>query len=212
MKIIDLTHIMKDEMPVFPGTEKPVFMKANTIERDGFAETKISMYSHTGTHIDAPCHMEKGVNCLDSLSVEHFIGNGCVIDCTSISSGEISLDYIKDHEKNLKNADFVLIKTGWSKYWGRDEYFNPFPYLSIEAAEYLIGFNLKGIGVDTISIDDFMTKDFPVHYKLFKHNMIIIENLTNLESIDEEIFTFSCLPLKYENADGSPVRAAAWKI
>lgn len=50
MKVTDLTHFMYPSMPVFPGTEQPIFQKANTLKKDGFQEAKITMYSHTGTH------------------------------------------------------------------------------------------------------------------------------------------------------------------
>lgn len=210
MKIIDLTHTMHKDMPVFPGTEKPIFLPANTIEKDGFKETKFSMYSHTGTHIDAPSHMLEGGKFLEELEISHFIGKAIVLDFSNIKNKEISKEDLLKYENKLKDLDFVLLMTGWSKYWNSDEYFEDFPFLSEEAVDWLIKFDLKGIGIDAISIDDMKTTTFAIHHKLFKNNMIIIENLTNLELINkEESFTFSCLPLKYENADGSPVRAIA---
>ncbi len=209
MKIIDLTHVMHPNMPVFPGTEKPVFKPANTIEKDGFKETLLSLYSHTGTHIDAPAHMVAGSNSLDQLPVNHFAGKATVLDFSGLESSEISLSNLQKYESKLDCLDFLILKTGWEKHWGTDRYFNGFPYLTGEAAEWLTGFNLKGVGIDAISIDDMKTTTFPVHYHLFRSNMIVIENLANLEGIREEFFIFSCLPLKYENADGSPVRAVA---
>ncbi|PLX89418.1 MAG: hypothetical protein C0619_11100 [Desulfuromonas sp.] len=56
MKTIDLSHPIHPDIPVYPGTEPPQISPANSIDRDGFAEIRISMYSHTATHIDAPCH------------------------------------------------------------------------------------------------------------------------------------------------------------
>lgn len=210
MKIIDLTHKMHECMPVFPGTEKPMFFPANTLEKDGFAETKFSMYSHTGTHIDAPSHMLKEANSLAQLEINHFIGKAMILDFTHIDNKEISKEDLLKYESKLNGLDYVLLMTGWSKYWDSDKYFDDFHFLTEEAAEWLTSFNLKGIGIDAISIDDMKTTTFPIHHKLFKHNMIVIENLTNLELINkEESFIFSCLPLKYENADGSPVRAIA---
>lgn len=209
MEVIDLTHIMNGDMPVFPGTEKPVFFQANTLEKDGFAETKFFMYSHTGTHIDAPAHMVAGTNSLDKLGAEHFIGKAVIIDCSSLGKLEIEAEDLAGYEERLREVDFIIIKTNWSSYWGSARYFDRFPFLTAEAAKWLTGFNLKGIGVDAISIDDMETKNFPVHNILFSNNMIVIENLTNLDSVKEEIFMLSCLPLKYEMADGSPVRAVA---
>ncbi len=211
MKIIDLTHIIKPDMPVFPGTETPTILPTNTIAKDGFAETKLSMYSHIGTHIDAPSHMQAEADSLEQLDISHFVGKAVILDFTEINGSEITKETLLKHKDKLKELDFIILKTGWSKYWGSDKYFGKFPYLTEEAAEWLVSLKLKGIGIDAISIDDMETRTFPIHYMLFKNNMIVIENLTNLESAGEEIFIFSCLPLKYENADGSPVRAIAIK-
>ena len=52
MKIVDLTHTIAENMPVYPGTEGPKLTTANTYETDGFKETLLKMYSHTGTHMD----------------------------------------------------------------------------------------------------------------------------------------------------------------
>lgn len=209
MKLIDLTHTIHKNMPVFPGTEKPIFLPANTIEKDGFRETRLTMYSHTGTHIDGPGHMLEDGTYLDQLNIGYFIGRAIVLDCSHIA-GEISREDLSEHEERLRGLDFVLIMTGHSQYWNSDKYFRDFAYLSEEAADFLIGLDLKGIGIDAISIDSMDNTDFTIHHKLFKHSMIVIENLTNLESVkDKETFVFSCLPLKYENADGSPVRAVA---
>ena len=75
MKIIDLTHTLEEEMPVFPGTEKPKLENACTLNKDGFREKLLTMYSHTGTHMDAPAHMLENGLCLDELDVDHFFGN-----------------------------------------------------------------------------------------------------------------------------------------
>ena len=73
MKIFDLTHMIKEQMPVYPGTEPPSLKNTNTIEVDGFAEKLFSMYSHTGTHIDAPKHMvEEGLG-LDDFDISKFV-------------------------------------------------------------------------------------------------------------------------------------------
>ena len=67
MRVIDLTHTICEDMPVYPGTEPPKLQTANTIERDGFRETLLTMYSHTGTHMDAPAHLYAGRITLDAF-------------------------------------------------------------------------------------------------------------------------------------------------
>lgn len=61
MKIVDLSHTISPDMPAYPGTEQPIFKIGRTIENDGFLEKEITLYSHTGTHIDAPAHLIKGL-------------------------------------------------------------------------------------------------------------------------------------------------------
>ncbi|MDF2672312.1 MAG: cyclase family protein [Clostridiales bacterium] len=207
MKITDLTHVINEDMPVFPGTEPPILAKANTLERDGFRETKITMYSHTGTHIDAPAHMMSNGLYLDDFDIEHFIGNATILDFSNEDIKFIDVDSLKPYEEKIKKVDFVIIKTGWSKYWGNKKYYEDFPSLTEEAAMWLTGFNLKGIGIDAISIDNMKTTTFDVHKTLMPKNIIIIENLVNLDAISNEYFILSIMPLKNKNADGSPVRA-----
>lgn len=207
MKIIDLTHTIYSNMPVFPGTEQPIFIKANTLEKNGFQESKITMYSHTGTHIDAPAHMLSNGPYLDNLDIAHFIGNATILDFSNSNIKLIDIDSLKPYEEKIKNVEFIIIKTGWSKFWGHKKYFESFPSLSEDSARWLSQFNLKGIGIDAISIDDIDSTTFAVHKILMPKNIIIIENLTNLDSICSENFILSILPLKNKDADGSPVRA-----
>lgn len=209
MRVIDLTHTIHAGMQVFPGTEPPAFERANTFERDGFRETKITMYSHTGTHMDAPAHMLSSGPCLDNLDVEHFIGNAAILDFSNVGKGLIDSDSLKPHEEMIKNAEFIIIKTGWSKYWGDKKYFEDFPSLSKEAAQRLTGFNLKGVGIDAISIDPMNSTTFDVHKILMAGNILIIENLTNLDAVSGRSFILCVMPMKNKDADGSPVRAVA---
>ena len=202
-----MTHIIEPDMPVFPGTQPPVFQKANTFEKDNFRETKITMYSHTGTHMDAPAHMLSNGAYLDDLGIGKFVGNAIVLDFEDNKQQVIGLDSIKHFEDIIRKVEFIVIKTGWSKYWGTSRYFEDFPYLSDEAAKWLSEFNLKGIGLDAISIDGIKSTTFAVHKILLKKNILIIENLTNLDLINRGIFILSVLPLKSKEADGAPVRA-----
>jgi arylformamidase len=209
MKIIDLSHLLNNYTPVYPGTEVPVFKLANTILNDGFAETKISMYSHTGTHMDAPAHMIEGAMTLDAFDPSKFYGPAICIDCTHVLNAMIQKEHLIPFFDILKQVDFVLLRTGWYKKWTKKEYFDGFPTLSFKACEWLSSFNLKGIGIDVISIDKMGSISMENHLILLKKGIVIIENLNNLDALESDIFTFSCFPLKFENSDGSPLRAIA---
>ena len=95
MKIIDLTHTIAENMPVYPGTEGPKLTTANTYETDGFKETLLKMYSHTGTHMDPPAHLYSHGKTLDRFPASHFEGRAFTVDCTALCRGDrITMDMI----------------------------------------------------------------------------------------------------------------------
>ena len=212
MKAIDLTYTIKEEMTVFPGTEMPKLINTSNYEKDGFRETSISIYSHVGTHMDPPAHIYPDRTTLDDFPASQFVGKGLVIDCRDLNEGEdITLDCILKYGKKAEEVDFLLFNTGWDKYWGTDKYFGDYPCVNDNVLDYVVNGNYKGIGFDTIGIDPVLDENLSRHKKLFKDKDIVnIENLKNLELCGEEIFKFSCCPLKIENSDGAPVRAIAW--
>ena len=128
MKIIDLSHTIAKTTPVFPGSEKPQLATVASYEKDGYRETLIRMYSHTGTHIDPPAHVyEKGLT-LDALPLTQFIGQAIVIDCRHVKPGElITMKEVNEAEEEVESADFLLFNTGWDKFWGAEEYFGNYP-------------------------------------------------------------------------------------
>lgn len=211
MPAIDLSHTIKNGMPVFPGTEAPTIEEVFSHEMHGFREHRLNIFSHVGTHIDAPNHMIEGGETLDSMDVSRFMGPGICLDCThrNSDSPQINIDDLIPYETEISECDFVLLNTGWYKNWGRDKYFTHYPALNAEAARWLADFDLKGVGVDVISIDSAEISGFEVHNTLLERGTIIIENLNALHLLPNGGFLFSCLPLKFEDADGSPVRATA---
>lgn len=211
MKIIDLTHTISENMPVYPGTERPRLETANTYEKSGFKETLLTMFSHTGTHMDAPMHLFAHRTALDSFPAEQFAGTGLVIDCSDLKEGQrITMGYIESAKEKADQAQFILFYTGWDKYWGTSSYFGEYPYITDEVAEYLIHSDKKGVGLDVIGLDPISDEKLTMHRKLFAEtDIVVIENLTHLREIGNELFTFCALPLKYENSDGAPIRAIA---
>jgi arylformamidase len=209
MRVVDLSHEISEDMPVYPGTEGPRLERANTIERDGFAEKLITMYSHTGTHMDAPGHIIPGAPTLDRLEAGRFIGRAVMADASGFAGGRIDAAFIESAAPSIRGADFLILRSGWSRFWGRPEYFELFPVLSEEAARLVCGLGLKGIGLDSISADGVGAEGLPVHRILLGAGLVIVENLANLEAVEAPAFTLVCLPLKLPDCDGSPVRAAA---
>ena len=204
--IYDLSYTIGPDTMAYPGTEKPNLKVMNTVDKDGFQETLISMYSHAGTHMDAPAHMLRGAAYLDALPMERFCGRAYVMDCTSYGDdSQIPSDALPA----LTDIDFLVLSTGWEDKWGTDAYFGRFPVLSPEAADIVANAGLSGVGVDMMSVDPMDTTEFPVHMRFFNKGMVIIENLCNLKELRGKYVELYALPLKYENADGAPVRVLA---
>ena len=199
-------------MPVYPGTEKPVFTPANSYEKDGFKETQISFFTHTGTHMDPPAHLYAGRTTLDQFPIDQFIGKALVIDVTHLKEGEmITMKEIEKYEDLPGKADFLLFNLGWDKKWGTDAYFGDYPCVDDEVLSYIMNASLKGIGFDVIGLDPIADTALVRHNRLFKEKEIVnIENLRNLDLCPKGLFNFSCFPLKLKNCDGSPIRAVAW--
>ncbi len=208
-RLVDLTHTISEDMPVYPGDNAPRIIRFYNHNKDGFQELELALSTHTGTHIDCPLHFFEGEASTESMSVNSFFGTAVVINCFGLK-GEIPLSEIEKHRNRLEDTDFLLFNTGYDKWWGLEKYFNEFPSLSENAANYLLSFKLKGIGFDTISADHIASENFPIHNLLLKNNVVIIENLTGLSNLPGHDFYFSCFPLKIVGGDGSPVRAVAY--
>jgi kynurenine formamidase len=162
--------------------------------------------------MDPPAHLFAGRTTLDQFPASQFIGKALVIDCRDLAEGSaITMEKLRKTGGKADRADFLLFNLGWDKRWGTEDYFGDYPCLDDETLEHIIRGNYKGIGFDVIGLDPIADGNLTRHKKLFRERDILnIENLKNLELCGEELFWFSCFPLKIENADGSPIRAVAW--
>ena len=153
MHAVDLTHVIKENMPVYPGTEGPKMVAANSYQESGFRETCLTFYSHTGTHMDAPAHLYPTGKTLDVLPITQFSGTAVVIHCPELQAGErIAMRHIRKQWETANQAEFILFHTGWSRYWGQPEYFGDYPYITHQVADWLLKTGKKGIGLDTIGV------------------------------------------------------------
>ena len=210
ISIIDLSHTLSASISVYPGSDHPVIHPLAVMDKDGFRENRLVLNSHHGTHIDCPAHLLTDGFHTGNVPLSSFFGKGLVIDCRSYAPDEtIAPGTLLAKEASIARADFLLFCTGMDKHWNTPLYNGKFPVLSPEAAEYLTQFSLKGIGIDTLSIDPVYDTALVNHKTFLSGHMIIIENLTGLEQLMDKKFWFSCFPLKIEEGDGSPVRACA---
>ena len=202
MKIYDLTHKIENNMPAYCNAEKPDIKPLFSYEKDNFNGTYLGLTSHLGTHLDTPLPIvENGKNIYD-FPIDTFLGKGLCISFENLEH----LDF-----NSIKSIDYLLIYTGWDKYWSEEKYFENYPVISEEIAEKIADSHLKGIGIDCISPDSYDSEELKNHKILLKRNKIIVENLCELEKLLKKEFHFSCMPLKIA-IDGCPVRAVAIEI
>lgn len=205
-EIIDLSHPINSYLPVFPGDPSPEIKALTSIEEKGYRVTELSLSSHIGTHIDSPAHILENGKFLGDYPLSSFYGKGKVLNC--VNQKEIDIETISNSLVE-EIPDFLLLKTKWDENWDNENYYTNYPVLSIKAAEFLANLPIKGIGIDFPSVDLINAESYFNHSILLQNNILIIENICNLQSIATKDFIFSCFPLSFNRADGSPTRACA---
>ncbi len=205
-KFIDLSHTLSNNTPVFPGDSSPKFKVNEKLKEQNIQVTTMQINTHLGTHLDCPSHLGDKEIYTDNIGLNLFYGSGIVIDVRDkIYNNKIFFDLEKNHLK----YDYLMFFTGHDVYWGKDKYFNTYPYLTKKLVEKLSQSSIKGIGIDTANVDKVDDLSFYNHHQLLANEKVIIENLTNLESLINQAFILMAFPLKIKNGDGSPIRAVA---
>ncbi len=208
--IIDLT------MPLKPGMRGVTFETAKTVENDGWNAKTLHLYSHAGTHIDAPIHFDVSEETIDNIPLEQCIGEAWLIDATMVRPKElIQSDHLGEVITKFKRGESLLIHTGWSRFEAApDKYRNDLPRISEELANWCVDSGVKMLGVEPPSIADVnnIQELTHIHKILLGGGVTIIEGLCNLDSIDQVKVMLYALPLKIEKGDGSPARVIAIEI
>ena len=203
MRVYDLTHTVRTGMPVYPGTEPPTVTPAATLARDGYRETAVSLWSHVGTHMDAPAHLLAEGTTLDRLPPERFMGPAALLDCR----GQERVTPETAETLPLSELRFVILRTGWEERFGAPSYFAGYPRLTPEAAQRLAAAGLYGVGIDAPSVDP-VGVPLTIHRILLGAGLVILENLRGLDALPAR-FELLALPLRIGDADGAPARVLA---
>ncbi len=194
-------------MGQWPGDEQPLAIHRRSMHGEQtHMSSSLEFGCHVGTHIDTPLHFKAGDPGLDKLPLDRFAGRGYLIKLPAgLSPGPMGREILAGHD--LGGVDFVLLATGWDRHWGTAEYYRAWPYLSEELAAELASRGLKGVGLDTPSLDGFSGRK--AHDLCAAVGMVNIENLTGLAELPDQDFNLLVLPLKLAATEASPVRAVA---
>ncbi len=201
-KLVDLTQIIEDDMPVYPGDMKTNLVQTEYLNVNSYNNHRLEIGMHAGTHIDSPMHLTESVEYISEIPLDSFIGEGCIIDVRNQCIIKMKLEY----ENLIKKNSIVLLYTGLDEVYGTSQYYEEHPIIDIEFCKFLIRKNIKVIGMDIPSPDRY---PFEIHKMLLQNKVYIIENLTNLhELLKVQGFEVIAFPLKIK-ADGSMARVVA---
>jgi len=204
-QIIDLTLTLYHGMrgvEIYPHTR---------IAGDGYNTTNLKLYSHAGTHMDAPLHFLEGGATIDQWDLQKCIGPALVLDLTHKEPNSlITVDDLAAYAEQIGPGARVLLRTDWDAHAELPDYRTHFPRISRELAHWLVERGVWLVGVQTPSVaslaDRAELRD--VHQILLRGSIVIVECLANLDQLPAAV-TFIALPLKVQAGDGSPVRAVA---
>ena len=205
--IFDLSLPIFPDMPVYPGDQNVIFTPTLTHESCGYNVHYVSLSTHTGTHIDAPAHTSRDGEAVDTDRVlDACIGEALVVNVSDrLVDNEIRPSSLENALTGVKKGERILLATGWSDQFGKDEYYRDFPSLSEELTDILVQRSIALVGLETPSVHS--VKDDSIHRKLLSAGIIIVEGLARLKELGEGRVFFSAAPLKLRDLDGSPVRA-----
>lgn len=215
--VIDLSHPLEQDMPVWPT--HPRFFQ-NEIESyhrgDDSYLNQLTLGEHCGTHVDAPIHFVAGGKSIDEVDVLQLFGQALKIDMSGVPAngtlGREGIERWEQENREIQPGDIVLFYSGYEHRWALRPNQQPFlcdwPGLSREAAAYLVAKGIKAVGTDVMTIDAFVHDGYPAHDVFLNNEVLIIENLTNLQQLPAQ-FIFMALPLKIKHGSASPIRAIA---
>ncbi|MGQ7295983.1 cyclase family protein [Quadrisphaera sp. KR29] len=213
-RIVDLSHPVDDDTPVYPGDPLPRLSPATTVAVEGYNVLHVSMGSQTGTHVDAPYHFLDGGARIDELPLERFVGPAVVVDVRGRQPhGRIEWSDLAPHADRLGPGQILVLHTGWDAHWGSPRYFDH-PYLTGEAAERVVATGVRTVALDALSIDETVlggqpAGGFAAHLAVLGAGGVVVENLRGLDGLRSGEPLLSVLPLRLAGADGAPVRAVA---
>ena len=215
-QVFDVSHEVEDGMITYKGLPAPIVCDYLSREesREHYAEGtefhvgKIEMVANTGTYVDSPFHRFADGKDLAELPLTSLADLDAVVLSFDTEQGQA---IGREHFENLGDltGKAVLVHTGWDVHWRTDQYFEGHPFLTEDAAEYLVDSGVALVGIDSLNIDD--TEDLyrPVHTTLLGAEIPIAEHLRGLDQLPDRGARFSAAPVKVKDFGTFPVRAFA---
>ena len=233
-KLLDMTYTFDEGSIYWPTAKSFKLDKVSWGISEGgwwYASNEFAASEHGGTHADAPIHFAQKGRTIDQVPLAEWIGPAVKIDvsekCAQNRDYLLSEEDIRDWEKGygkIPDGAWVIMSTGiGTRYYpdkkkvlGTDKTGAEalaelsFPGFSPEAVEFLLkGRNIRGIAIDTPSIDCGKSKDFKVHQILLAADKLALENIANLDKLPACGATLYVIPMLIKEGTGAPARVFA---
>lgn len=214
-KIYDLSQPLYHNCPQWPEYKPVDLNHTHTLALNGFNAERVSLTTHSGTHIDAPYHFFAGRATIEQMPLETFIGPVTLLDLRGKEPESfISNRDLRPHVSKIKPGDIVILNTGWGKRRAMSrEFLTQWPYLDEEGAQLLVQRQVKGVGIDALSIGGWGSPDKgqPSHQVLLGANVFVIEDLHIPDEVmDGKRRTFCAFPILLQSCGGAWTRAVIW--
>ena len=203
-RIYDISVPVRTGGLIYPGNPEITIELQQAIARGAGANvSKVSLGSHTGTHVDAARHFFDDGETVDQIDLARFIGPAILIEfeSTLMSIGARDLE-----ARDLNGHTRVLLRTRNSGFVTDPEFRKDYTFLAPDGAELLVSRGVELVGIDYLSIEQFHSGHHRTHRTLLENGVVIVEGL-NLSAVPPGEYDFICLPLRLDGLDGSPSRA-----
>jgi kynurenine formamidase len=209
VRIVDLSQVYSNDMPLYPGLPTPSFHDFAQVERDGYAMSEYTMLNHIGTHVDLPSHQIAGGATLDEIPLESFVTDAVTLDLSGREPGAIGRDEVEPLLGDVREGDWLFLYSDNGRNWGAEDYWTGWSYPDAEASRAIVERGIVGIGFDGPSADPVDTETFDLHKVWLGAGRMILENLTNLDLLPSRAQVVIA-PLKVRAANGAPARVLAF--
>jgi arylformamidase len=218
---VRLSYDITADSPGWPGNPTVEHSYYSDASRgDPATHSILTIFSHFGSHVDAPSHVNPLGPGICDLDLSYYIfENPLLLDVPKGEREIVSQADLASVDACIQGHDLLLVRTGWSRVRGEDagRYARYGPAMSSEAASYIInGFpELKGIGIDCISLGS----PESIREAIAVHDILAGKGgtgrgLVNIEDIHlridaQNLRRVYALPLFMEGLEGSPCTVVA---
>lgn len=115
---------------------------------DWYIMSEVTMWSHVGTHLEAPYHYSREGKDVSKIPLSRLMGKAVILDFSHKKTNEaIGREELEKAGKDVKENDIVIIKTGLDRFY-RTPKAHDRPYLSQEAVKWLVEKKIACLATD----------------------------------------------------------------